>query len=254
MSGTHGHALYVHGHSVLHRAAPQVKILTAFLVVAAVVSTPREAFYAFAVYGALLFCVAIVAGIPPRHLAARSLVLAPFVSLAVLLPFFGSGEHVEVLGLSLSVEGLWDMWNLLAKATLGLLAAVVLGATTEVADLLRGFGALRVPRVVTAMLGFMVRYADVVVEDVARMRVALASRGHRTRSPADWGPYARAAGNMFVRTYERGERVYLAMESRGYAGSMPPSPRAAAGTGEQTMAAAVVLAVWAVAATAWWAT
>ena len=251
MSGAHGHALYVHGHSVLHRTAPQVKILGALLIVAAVVSTPREAFFAFAVYGACLAGMAGTARLPVRYLATRLAVLAPFICLAVLLPFFGAPPDVEWWGLSLSVEGLWDMWNLLAKAGLGLLTAVILGATTEIPDLLRGFGALHVPRVVTAILGFMVRYVDVVLEDVASMRVALAARGHRARTIVDWGPYARAMATMFVRTYERGERVYLAMQSRGYAGVMPPSPRTVATPIEWAVAAVLAAGVWAVTVAAW---
>jgi cobalt/nickel transport system permease protein len=235
---------------MLHRLAPQVKVLAAFVMVAAIVSTPREAFAAFTFHAAVLIALVAIARIPGRFLATRMAVLAPFVLLALLLPVFGSGATVEVLGLSLSVEGLWDMWNLLAKASLGLLAAVVLGATTEVADLIRGFGALRVPRVVTAILGFMVRYVDVVIEDVARMRVALAARGHRARTIADWGPYARAMATMFVRTYERGERVYLAMEARGYAGVMPASPRSVATPVEWSAAAILGVASWAVVAAA----
>ena len=56
------------------------------------------------------------------------------------------------------------------------------------------------------------------------MRVARESRGDTAR----WLWHARAmassAGALFVRSYERGERVYLAMESRGYTGSMPSLP------------------------------
>ena len=146
------------------------------------------------------------------------LVAAPFVLLALLFPIVGSGPRVEVFGLSLSQAGLWDMWNLLAKSLLGLLTAIVLGATTEVADLLRGLSALRVPGLVTSILGFMVRYLDVIIGDLARMRLALAARGHHPTSIGDWAPYGKAVGAMFIRTYERGERVYLAMESRGYSG------------------------------------
>jgi len=157
---------------------------------------------------------------------------------------------VEVLGLSLSQAGLWDMWNLLAKSLLGLLTVIILGATTEVADLLRGLSALRVPGLVTSILGFMVRYIDVVVSDLNRMRLALAARGHEASGITQWGPYGRAMGTMFIRTYERGERVYLAMESRGYAGEMPPSSLIKATPVEWAVAAVIVTAFWAVAFTA----
>jgi cobalt/nickel transport system permease protein len=227
-----------------------VKILSAVLLVFAVVSTPREAFWAFGVYAVVLTSLTVVAQIPPRFLFSRLLAATPFVLLALLFPVVGSGQRVEVLGLSLSQAGLWDMWNLLAKSLLGLLTAIILGATTEVADLLRGLSALRVPGLVTSILGFMVRYIDVVVSDLNRMRLALAARGHEASGITQWGPYGRAMGTMFIRTYERGERVYLAMESRGYTGEMPPSSLIKATPMEWAVAAVFVTAFWAVAITA----
>lgn len=250
MSSSHGHALFVHGHSPLHQMAPQVKIASAVLMLFAIISTPRQAFWAFGVYTVVLGSLVAIARIPIRFLLRRLLVLAPLVVLAVLFPVLGRGPRVELLGLSLSEQGLWDMWNLLAKASLGLVTAIVLGATTEVADLLRGFDSLRVPRLVTAILGFMVRYIDVVVSDFKRMRLALAARGHEASGLAQWGPYGRAMGTMFIRTYERGERVYLAMESRGYAGEMPASSRIKSTPLEWALAAVCVTAFWAVAITA----
>ena len=118
--------------------------------------------------------------------------------------------------------------------------AVVLAATTEVADLLRGLDALHMPRIVTSIIGFAVRYIDIVGADFSRMRVALASRGYQGRALATWGVYARTVGSMFVRTYERGERVYLAMLSRVYTGTMP-SAGAVAVPGVQWVAAAVLV-------------
>ena len=205
MSGAHGHALFVHTDSPIHSLAPQVKIASAFLFVFAVVSTPREEFWAFGVYTLILGSLAALARIPPRNLLSRMLVATPFVVLALLFPIVGAGPRVEVLGLSLSQAGLWDMWNLLAKSLLGLLTVIILGATTEVADVLRGLGALRVPALVTSILGFMVRYLDVIVGDLARMRLALAARGHQASGLRDWAPYGRAFGSMFIRTYERGK-------------------------------------------------
>lgn len=41
-------------------------------------------------------------------------------------------------------------------------------------------------------------------------------------------PLAAAAGTMFIRSYERGERVHAAMLSRGYTGEMPDPARRSA--------------------------
>jgi cobalt/nickel transport system permease protein len=234
----------------LHRLAPQVKIAGALAMLGAIISTPRQAFWAFSVYALMLTSMSMVARIPTKFLLSRMLVLSPFAFLALLFPVFGSDPRVDVLGVSLSEQGLWDMWNLLAKAVLGLGTAILLGATTEVADLLRGFDSMRVPRLVTAILGFMVRYTDVVVGDFNRMRLALASRGLQGSSMAHWGPYGRAMGTMFIRTYERGERVYLAMESRGYAGEMPASSRVKATARDWALVILVGAFFWAVAITA----
>jgi cobalt/nickel transport system permease protein len=162
-----------------------------------------------------------VAHLSPGFIARRAIVLVPFLFVALLFPTIGSGERVNVLGISPSEQGLWDMWNVFANAVLGFLVAVVLAATTEIADLLRGLDALHMPRIVTSIIGFAVRYVDIVGADYGRMRVAPASCGYRGQSLATWGVYARTVGSVFVRTYERGERIYLAMLSRAYTGTMP---------------------------------
>ena len=251
MSGSHTHALYIHRHSALHRLAPHVKILTALVVVFAIVATPREAFVAFGAYAIALAVALAVARIPIRALATRYIVLVPFVLVALALLVFGADPRVDVGPISLSVQGLWDMWNIVAKATLGLTVAIVLGATTEVTDLIRGIQTLRTPAIVVGIVGFMVRYIDVVLSDLARMQTALASRGHVPHTIRSWRPYARTLGVMFVRTYERGERVYLAMESRGFTGTMPAGPQPATSGGTWLAAVLVMAAFWTVALLAW---
>ena len=58
MGGPHGHTLHFHGHSPLHRAPAHVKVVATLGFVLAVVATPREAVWAFAVHLALLVVVA----------------------------------------------------------------------------------------------------------------------------------------------------------------------------------------------------
>ena len=68
---------------------------------------------------------------------------------------------------------------------------------------------------------FMIRYGDVVTDEMRRMSIARRSRGFEARGVRQWGVLAASAGALFIRSYERGERVHLAMVSRGYTGSMP---------------------------------
>ncbi len=251
MSGPHAHALYVHGHTPVHRLAPEAKVVAQLLFVLAVVATPREALWAFGLYAGLLAGVIALARLPVGFVAKRLLFEVPFVLFAVLMPFVARGERVEVLGVSLSVPGLWGAWNVVAKATLGLAASIVVAGTTTMPELLRGLERLRMPRVFTSTLSFMIRYADVVAEEMRRMKIARDSRGYDPRWIWQARAVAAAAGALFIRSYERGERVYLAMVARGYEGQMPRLEVTTAPALAWAGALLVPAAAAAVAATAW---
>lgn len=220
MAGPHHHALAHHGRSWLHRAPAHLKIVATLLFVVAVVATPREAVWAFGVHAALLLTTVLVSRVPVRHLAPRLLVEVPFVVFAVLMPFVATGPRTDVGPLSLSVAGLWGAWGLLAKGTLGVGASLLLAATTPPADVVAGLARLRLPAQLVLILGFMVRYTDVVGGQLQAMRVARESRGFRGGGLRSWPVLARTAGALFIRSYERGERVHLAMLSRGHDGRL----------------------------------
>jgi cobalt/nickel transport system permease protein len=255
VSGGHAHGLYVHRHSVIHSLRPQCKVAAGFLFVCAVVATPREAVAAYAGYALLLVAVALTARIPLVFVVKRLVLEVPFVLFAVFLPLLAGGPRTEFLGLSVSEEGLWAAWNIIAKATLGLSTTILLGATTSVAEILHGLERLRVPRVIVAIAHFMVRYADVITGEMKRMKIARESRGHRAHWLWQSRAVAASIGSLFIRSYERGERVYLAMMSRGYNGAMPVlqtgSPSATEWLGALVLpvaAAAIAVGSWVVAA------
>ncbi len=221
MSGAHAHALYFHEHSRVHTLAPECKLAAQLLFVLIVVSTPREAIWAFVLYALILAVVIRLARLPLRFVLKRLVIELPFVAFALLLPFIARGEQVEVLGISVSVEGLWGAWNILVKGTLGVAASIVVASTTTMAEMLKGFDRLHLPRTLTSMATFMIRYLDVISDEMQRMKVARQSRGYDPRWLWEAKAVAHSAGALFIRSYERGERVYLAMLSRGFTGEMP---------------------------------
>jgi cobalt/nickel transport system permease protein len=219
----HGHALYYSAYSPVHRLAGHVKILALLGLMIVVVATPGQWYAAFAGYLGGLLVVIALSRVPVTYLLPRMVVEVPFIVFAVLLPFLALGPRTEFLGLTVSAPGLLAAWTLLAKATLGVLAGLTLAATTEPQEVVRGLERLRLPNTMVQIMAFMIRYLEVVGDDLRRQQIALASRGFSARNPRHWPVLARSAGALFIRSYERGERVYLAMLSRGYTGRMPPT-------------------------------
>ncbi|MGV0643321.1 cobalt ECF transporter T component CbiQ [Mycolicibacterium sp. XJ879] len=232
--GAGAHPLYRHGESAVHRAPAEVKIVCLLVFVLAVVATPREMFWPFAVYATIIVVVWRLARIPLRWVLPRMLIEAPFLVLAVLLPFAEGGARVEVAGLQLSVSGLWAAWGIVIKGTLGVAAALTVAATTSTTELPAALSRLGVPAVATSVLVLMLRYVDLLAAEAGRMRMARISRGDSPRVLHQAAAIARGIGALFLRSYERGERVYVAMLSRGFDGSAPDlavigaPPRAAA--------------------------
>lgn len=190
-------------------------------------------FWPFGIYALIVVAVWRAAAIPLRWVLPRMLIEAPFVVLAVLLPFAEGGERVDVLGVHLSVPGLYAAWGIVIKGTLGVAASLTVAATTTARELPLALSRLKVPGLITSMLVLMIRYVDVLSAEASRMRMARISRGDSPRTLHQVGAIAKGVGALFLRSYERGERVYLAMLSRGYDGQVP---QLALGPGSAAMA------------------
>ncbi|MFG1921315.1 cobalt ECF transporter T component CbiQ [Cryptosporangium sp. NPDC048952] len=251
MGAGHSHPLHLPGASLVHRMPSEVKIVAALAFVVSVVATPREAVWAFGLYAVLLAAVAATARIPARWLATRGLIETPFVVLAVILPFLESGPYVHVAGLQLSEAGLWAGWNIVAKGTLGVFASLLLAATTNARDLLLGLQRLRTPGPIVQIATFMLRYVDVILGNARAMRIARLSRCHDPRFFWQVRAFATSIGSLFLRSYERGERVYVAMLSRGYTGALPMATTTRPPARQWATALTIPAAAAAVSVTAW---
>lgn len=218
----HGTGLAGNTASPVHRLDPRAKVVGLLGLSVVAVTTSLDAWPVYLACASALAAVAALAGVGPRTIWRRGRFLLPLVLfVAAFLPFVRGGEQIELGPFSLSEAGLAAFAAVSIKAVLGTLSAILLGATTSFPSTLRALEALRVPRLFVLIAGFVYRYLFVVVDEVQRMRAALAARGYRPRSALRSAAAGRVATALFLRTHARGERVYLAMLSRGYAGSVP---------------------------------
>ena len=221
----HGHdvgeRLYLHQHSLVHSLPSHLKIIAAIAFILVVVSTPVTQWGAFVAYFIWLLAVVLIAKIPFSLLFKRSLIEIPFVFFAILMPFFGSGEMIQVGPFDLYREGLIAGAGIVVKGTLGVMTAIILSTSTTAREILRGLERLKLPMLMVQIASFMLRYVNVVNDEMERMKVARESRGFEATGIKHWKVLATAAGALFIRSYERGERVHLSMLSRGYVGVLP---------------------------------
>lgn len=185
------------------------------------VSTPITRWPAFIAFFLLLVAAALSSKIPLLLLFKRALIEIPFIFFAILMPFFGTGEKFEIAGIELYREGLLAGTSIVIKGTLGVLAAVILSTTTTAREILRGLERLKLPAVMVQIASFMLRYVNVISDEMERMKVARESRGFAATGIKHWKVLATSAAALFIRSYERGERVHLAMLSRGFDGNLP---------------------------------
>ncbi len=216
-----GAHLHIEGTTLLHRMPPHAKLVGLFAYVLLVVSVPRDATAALVGLLGVSAAMLVSTRVPARLVLPRLAVEVPFALFACVLPFVAVGPRVQVGPFTVSQAGLSAATALLLKGTCGVLAAVAFAVTTRPRDLVRALQHLRVPDTLVTIAGFMVRYVDVVGDQMRRMRVARDSRGFTARSLRAWPPLAASTGALFIRSYERGERVHLAMVSRGWSGRMP---------------------------------
>ena len=204
-----------------HLLPSHLKILAVLAFISVSVSTPITRWPAFIAFFLLLVATAYASKIPLLLLFKRALIEIPFIFFAILMPFFGTGEKFEIVGIELYREGLLAGTSIVVKGTLGVLAAVILSTTTTAREILRGLERLKLPAVMVQIASFMLRYVNVISDEMERMKVARESRGFIATGIKHWKVIATSAAALFIRSYERGERVHLAMLSRGFDGNLP---------------------------------
>ncbi len=236
----HAHFLdsYRHGFSPIHRLDPRVKLVLAVGFILATALTPPGAWPVYILLFALLLAVEILSELSVSYVMKRAVLAFPFVLAAVPILFTLPGNPLVTFTIgpwspSISDAGLERFISIALKSWFSVQMAIVLAGSTPFPDLLVAMRAVHVPKLLVAVIGLMWRYLFVLADEAIRlMRARDARSGHPVDTPYKTGGSiawrARVtggmAGNLFMRSFDRGERIYAAMAARGYDGEVRSVP------------------------------
>jgi len=217
--------------TALARLDPRAKILATLAFLVAVVSFDRYAVGALLPFALYPVALAAMGEVPWRWLVRKLAIAAPFaILLAIANPLLDRAP-MAIAGDASLAAGWVSFASILVRFALTVSAALAVIAGTGMHSLCAGLAALGTPRVFTAQLLFLWRYAFVLGGEGARMATAREARGGRG-SPT-LAVYGSLAGHLLLRAFERAERIHRAMLARGFDGEIR-SPRALRWTGRDT--------------------
>lgn len=218
--------------SFIHHLDPRVKVLVTIVFIVSNALLPDGAWMAFGFAWLFLLIANALSSLGIDYTFRRSLVALPFALIAITVLFSIPGKPVANFSIAMwdfviTDAGLLRFVSIIIRSWLSVQIALLLVAATRFPDLIHAFEHLRVPAILTTIIAFLYRYLFVLTDEVFRLLRARESRsagasGKRSGGGVFWR--ARVAGNMagqlFLRSYERSDRIYNAMLSRGYTGHL----------------------------------
>lgn len=221
---------YINRESLIHRLDPRIKVVVTVLFILSNVLLPDGAWLAFLLAWGLILWAGILSRLGIGYSFVRSFIALPFALVAITAIFSLPGRPVWSFSLGpwqlvATEPGLIRFVSILIRSWLSIQMAILLTATTQFSDMMHALRHLRVPSLLVAIISFMYRYIFVLADEAMRLLRARQARsaqlpGQRAGGSLFWR--ARIAGNMagqlFLRSYERSDRVYNAMLARGYQG------------------------------------
>lgn len=223
---------YHHAHSPLHTLDPRVKVLVTIAFILSNALLPDGAWIAFALAWGFVLMASRASGLGLLFTFKRSFIAFPFALAAITVLFSIPGEPFAsfqwmMWHFTITDAGLLRFVSIVVRSWLSVQMAILLVAVTEFPKIIHALRHLRVPAVIAVIISFLYRYLFVLADEVMRLLRAREARsatvaGNRSGGSVMWR--AKIAGNMagqlFLRSYERSDRVYNAMLSRGYKGEL----------------------------------
>jgi cobalt/nickel transport system permease protein len=207
------------GTSPLHRIDARAKVLVTLAYVVCVMSWGRYALGSLLPFAVFPLVTLLVGRVPLGFLARKLLLVLPIaVVIGLPNPFFDRAV-VTVPGGYAMAGGWLSMFSIVVRTLLAASAAFGLVAVTGFPAVCDALERLGMPRRLAVQLLFVYRYLSVLGAETARTVSAREQRG--AGRPLSVSVYGSLAGGLLLRTWDRAERVYLAMCARGYRGEVP---------------------------------
>ena len=222
--------LYQARHSPVHGLDPRVKVILTLLVILSNIALPDGAWLALGVTWLFLLLTVAIARVSFTYLMTRAAIILPFTLAAITTVFSTSGETLltlPYLGWQVSDRGLIQFGSIMARSWLSVQAAILLSATTKFPDLMHALRHLKIPPILVSTISFMYRYLFVLLDEARRLIRARTARsaklpGRKGGTSLSWNVKVGGSmvGQLFLRSIERSERIYQAMQDRGYRGHL----------------------------------
>ena len=229
---------YRPGASPVHRMDSRVKLILTLAFILTTALTPDGAWPVYILLLALILSVEMLSEIGVLFVLKRAVLALPFVlaALPVVFTMKGAALFNLVLGpwtLTASLTGMVRFVSIALKSWLSVQAAIVLATSTAFPDLLVAMRAIGVPRLLVAIFSLMWRYLFVLADEALRLLRARVARSGLSDQPGlkaggslAWRAHVAGgmAGSLFLRAFERSDRIYMAMLARGYDGEVRAAP------------------------------
>lgn len=209
--------LLAYADSPIHRLDARAKVLVVIVFCVTVISFGKYDLSGLLPYFIFPFAMIARGNLPPLLIGRKIALLCPFVLIiAAFNPIFDRAVVVQIE--QLNITGGWmSFLSIVVRSLLTVSTALILVGVTGFTSICQALERLGMPQVFAVQLLFLYRYIFVLAEEGAR-----ASRARELRSIGNRGlginSYRSLVGYLLLRTWNRAERVHMAMLARGFKG------------------------------------
>jgi cobalt/nickel transport system permease protein len=190
--------------STLSELDPRTKLVACFILVTCCVTADNMSIRLFGSYLVLLSLITVFGKLSLKTMLCKTLVILPFIGVVIISLFLLSG-----------LNSLSSTVGTILRIVVSILSIIILTISTPFEKIINGLGQLKVPSIFLQLLSFTYRYLFIMFENISRKYKAIKSRGFQNRGIWQATTIGKLIAVMMIRGFDRGERIHLAMISRG---------------------------------------